>query len=94
MKPFISKLILWLPIGFTALFFLQIFGLIPFYTHSRHSYLQTYILLGWILSYVVAYAYSFKSNNDSFKKNPLLKWYVVLPVLFILGMFTLASLNS
>jgi hypothetical protein len=92
-KAFLQKLVLWLPLAFLILALFDMFYIQEYFFKARYSVLQTSSLVGLTLSFLLA-AISEATNRES--KNGLrniYKWHIAIPIIFVMVLLTLASMN-
>ena len=94
MKKFLGKFILWLPLGFFILPFADDLLLREYlFNKARYSTLPTYALTGFAMSLLVAMFYEMKMPEHKLDLRIIYKWYIALPLIFIVILLTLASMN-
>jgi hypothetical protein len=93
MKVFFQKLILWLPLAFLILALLDMFLLHEYLFKTRYSVLQTSALGGLTVAFIVA-TISEAVKRDSIRGPRMIyKWYIAVPIIIVLVLLTLASMN-
>jgi len=93
MKTFISKLFIWLPLAFLILAIVDMFFLQEYFFKTRYSVLQTPALAGLTISYVFASILEMMNRRPATGLRYIYKWYVALPVVVLLILITLSSMN-
>jgi bacteriorhodopsin len=93
MKTFFQKLILFLPLGFLLLALANMLFLHKYLFHTRHSDLQTLAFGGVVLSLFIALVYEAINSEPKRGYRKIYKSYIAIPLIVVMVLLTLASMN-